>query len=220
MTDLERLWRDSDAVLFDFDGVLADSEPYYRKSWNMVLSSYNHSIPEMAYWKHWSFLGEGLEGEMKRTGLEVSRPKREKERQKAIYREFCLSGMIPMFPLAAEALSSVMRKKPCAIASNTDSDLVKAVARSAVGSMPPVVGGDGLRSKPAPDIFLRAAETLGVQPDRCIVFEDAMKGILAGNSAGMRVVLVRNEYNLEFDGTGASSEINGLREIIETAGRC
>ena len=61
---LSELWSNAQAVLFDFDGVLADSEPFYRKSWNTVLSDFDHSVSEKQYWKHWAFLGEGLEGEI------------------------------------------------------------------------------------------------------------------------------------------------------------
>lgn len=215
--NLHNLWHGSRAVLFDFDGVLADSEPFYRKSWNLVLSSFHHSVPEDAYWKHWSYLGEGLEGEMERTGLRIQFPEREKEKQREIYRDFCLADRIPLFPLAAEALSGVMKQKSCAIASNTHSGLVRRIIGSAVSVLPPVVGGEGLKSKPAPDIFLSAAEVLCVHPEDCLVFEDAMKGIKAGNAAGMKVVLVRNRYNRDFDGTGAALEIQGLGDIVRMA---
>ena len=218
LVNLDKLWHGSTAVLFDFDGVLADSEPFYRKSWNLVLSAFQHSVPEDVYWKHWSYLGEGLKGEMERTGLNISSPEKEKERQRGIYRDFCLAGRIPLFPLAADVIDAVMKQKPCAIASNTNSELVRRVAGSEMAILPPVIGGEGLRSKPAPDIFLRAAETLGVNPENCLVFEDAMKGIKAGNAAGMKVVLVRNRYNKDFDATGAALEIQGLYEIIQVAG--
>lgn len=217
MVNLDQLWHSCRAVLFDFDGVLADSEPFYRKSWNLVLSAYDHSIPEEVYWKHWAFLGEGLQGEIERTGLEVSSPEKEREKQREIYREFCLSGIIPLFPLAEKAVSSVMKRRPCVIASNTNSKLVKSIIGSSIPVIPSVTGGEGLRPKPAPDIFLRAAETLEVPPDSCLVFEDAMKGITAGNAAGMKVVLVRNRYNRDFDGFGAACEIQGLEEIVAMA---
>jgi len=216
--NLKSLWQDSQAILFDFDGVLADSEPYYRKSWNLVLSAFQHRIPKEIYWKHWSYLGEGLSGEMARTGLHVPSPEKAIEEQVRVYSEFCSSGHIPMFPLAAEALNRVMKEKPCAIASNTNSDLVRIIAGSEIDILPPVIGGEGLRGKPFPDIFLRAAEYLEVPPESCLVFEDALKGIRAGNAAGMKVVLVRNEYNKDFSGNGATLEIEGLQEIIDVAG--
>lgn len=55
----------------------------------------------------------------------------------------------------------------------------------------------GARSKPAPDIFLRAAEGIGVEPGSCIVFEDAPGGIAAANAAGMRAVALTRTFTRE-----------------------
>ncbi|MGM0627877.1 MAG: hypothetical protein ACQETZ_06940, partial [Candidatus Fermentibacterota bacterium] len=49
-------------LILDFDGVVADSEPLFRRSWNHALSSVGHRVSEEDYWLHWSSLGEGLEG--------------------------------------------------------------------------------------------------------------------------------------------------------------
>lgn len=210
---LSELWKSAQAVLFDFDGVLADSEPFYRKSWNIVLADYGHSVPEKEYWNHWAFMGEGLAGEMKRTGLHVDNTDAARACQKSIYSDFCRSGMVPLFPYASSVLKMTMEKKPCAIASNTDSDLIVTIAGKAVDSLPSVIGGEGLRPKPFADIFLKASEFLSVDPSKCLVFEDAWKGIRAAESAGMPVVLVRNCYNKDLPAPEASCEIQGLNEL-------
>ena len=56
-------------------------------------------------------------------------------------------------------------------------------------------GTDGFRGKPAPDIYLAAAEKLCVEPNKCLVFEDIIPGIQAGKSAGMRVCAVEDLYS-------------------------
>ena len=207
------LWSNALAILFDFDGVLADSEPLYRKSWNAVLAEYSHTISETHYWKHWAFMGEGLEGEMKRTGLIVNDMDAARGRQKKLYNSFCKKGMVPLFPEASEVLERVIPRKICAIASNTDSDLVKTIAGNCVPFLPPVIGGEGLRPKPFPDIFLKASEFLSVEPSKCLVFEDAWKGVKAAELAGMPVVLVRNRYNSNLPAPEADCEIQGLHEL-------
>ena len=56
-------------------------------------------------------------------------------------------------------------------------------------------GTESIESKPAPDIYLAAAKELGVEPSRCLVFEDIVEGIMAGKSAGMTVVAVDDDYS-------------------------
>jgi beta-phosphoglucomutase-like phosphatase (HAD superfamily) len=58
-----------------------------------------------------------------------------------------------------------------------------------------VTGDDVTRGKPAPDLFLKAAEGLGVDPADCVVFEDAPAGIAAAVNAGMRAVAVPNSHS-------------------------
>ena len=212
---VQTLWHSCSAVLFDFDGVLADSEPFYRKTWNTVLERYGHTVSEGDYWKYWSFLGEGLEGEIERHGLRIPSTSQARSLQKRLYKEYCLSGQIPLFPLASRVLQMTRACKTCAIASNTDAELVAAILSAAGGPDLPVIGGNGLRPKPFPDVFLKAAATLGVPPGNCLVLEDAMKGIKAGSSAGMPVILVRNRYNSGLDASGAACEISGLNELFD-----
>ncbi|HPF32305.1 MAG TPA: HAD family phosphatase [Candidatus Sabulitectum sp.] len=215
MKALEELWSGCEAILLDFDGVLADSEPFYRRSWNRVLSRWNHSVGKEDYWKYWAYLGQGLEGEMERTGLLVPSPDEAKAEQKKIYAEFCHSGVIKPFPGAEKLLSAIIKLKPCAIASNTSSDLIRCITSRWGAAVPTIVGGEGLRSKPCPDIYLKASELLSVKPSRCLVIEDAMKGVIAGREAGMKVILVRNGYNDPFDANGASGESRGLMPLVE-----
>lgn len=59
-----------------------------------------------------------------------------------------------------------------------------------------MTGCDVAKGKPSPDIYLAVAEKLGVDPARCLVFEDIIPGIQAGKSAGMKVCAVEDEYSL------------------------
>ena len=53
------------------------------------------------------------------------------------------------------------------------------------------------KGKPAPDVYLAVAERLGVEPSRCLVFEDIPAGIKAGNAAGMTVIAIEDDYSKE-----------------------
>lgn len=58
-----------------------------------------------------------------------------------------------------------------------------------------MTGSEVTRGKPAPDIYLKTAEMLGIAPERCLVFEDIIPGIIAGKAAGMRVCAVEDAYS-------------------------
>lgn len=58
-----------------------------------------------------------------------------------------------------------------------------------------ITGSDGLKGKPAPDMYLEAAKRLKVEPKKCLVFEDIIPGILAGKRAGMKVCAIEDAYS-------------------------
>lgn len=205
-------WESCGAVLFDFDGVLADSEPFYRETWNTAIAP-APSIGKNEYFLRWSFLGQGEEH---LTEMGFTRHDREalRDRQKELYGALCRSGAIPLFPETAELLSWVSGRKPCIIASNTDSALVRTVLERGGSPVPAVVGGEGSRHKPHPDIFLRAAALLGLPPGSCLVVEDAWKGIEAARRGGFRAVLVRTPHNLGLD-AGAVCEAGSLSRLFQ-----
>lgn len=209
----------ADAMLLDFDGVIADSEPFFRRSWNMALEPWGLIIPEKDYWKYWSSLGEGLRGEMERRGLSSVDPELAERRQRQFYREFVESGMIPLFPGSVEFLETLdsgegWAGRPYCIASNTPAELVRDILSAGGAPVPNIVGGEGLDKKPSPAIFLEAASRLDCSPRSTVVLEDSWKGVEAAERGGFISVLVMNRYNRDLeiesmfrvDGTGTLME--------------
>ena len=76
-----------------------------------------------------------------------------------------------------------------------------------------VSGSEVTRVKPAPDIFLKAANRLGVVPAQCAVLEDAEKGVLAAQAAGMRCVAIPNGYTRDHDFSQATLVCVSLHEV-------
>jgi len=103
----------------------------------------------------------------------------------------------PLFAGLPELVGKLAGRYTLALASGSDRPVVEAVLRldglgrffSAVVSAPDVKHG-----KPAPDIFLRAAELLKVAPHECCVIEDSKTGVTAGVAAGMQVIAITNTY--------------------------
>ncbi len=217
--NFELAWSTATSFLFDFDGVLADSEPLFRRSWNMALEPWCHEISSEDYWKYWSSLGEGLEGEIRRCGLKGIDIPLARKRRKEVYEGFVNDGMVPLFPRAAQLLEMLSLKKnsswrPFCIASNTPCSLIRKILIKGGAPVPLIVGGDGLEKKPSPDIFLRASSLLAGCPSSTLVFEDSWKGIAAAERGGFISVLVLNSYNR---GLEIRSEfvIDGIQPILD-----
>jgi HAD superfamily hydrolase (TIGR01509 family) len=202
---LDGLLQRAEAVLFDFDGVLVDSERYHYRGYNDAFEKRGHTLREEEYWEYWTSRGEGIAGEVRRHGLQLSRAEIE-----AIYVEagqrftaFCREGLIPFFPGMLEGLLELEGKDMrCAIASNSrESDIATIFERAGHSPPPCVVVGrrDGLRSKPHPDIYVYAAGVLGAAPAACLAIEDAHKGLEAARAVGMRCVILKNELNRQLE---------------------
>ena len=111
-----------------------------------------------------------------------------------IMKETALTTGIPLKKGARTLLDTLESKRiPCAVASSSPYHLVETYLRKldvfhyfrAFAT-----GTDELPSKPEPDIFLLAAERLGVSPENCLVLEDSVNGIRAGRAAGMTVCMI------------------------------
>ena len=101
----------------------------------------------------------------------------------------------PAIDGAVDAVRRIAAEVPVAIASSAHPDVI-AAAVDAIGVrdvLGAIVSSDEVpHGKPAPDVYLVAAERLGVEPARCLVVEDSVNGVRAGKAAGMFVVLVPN----------------------------
>ena len=218
-SDIRSVIRSSTSFLFDFDGVLADSEPFFRKSWNAALKPWNHSISEEDYWKYWSSLGEGIRGEIARKGLSGIDIPIVEQSQKNFYEQFVKNDTIPLFPHARKLLEFLSSdgnpsKHPFCIASNTSIILIEHILQAAAVPVPLIVGGDDLKKKPSPDIFLRASSLLHCDPSSTIVFEDSWKGVTAAGRGGFISVLVLNPYNRNL-GIESDFVVDGISSLID-----
>lgn len=102
-------------------------------------------------------------------------------------------GMIPLKKGARELLQSLEERHiPRAVASSSDPVTIATYMEAAgiKGFFSALVSASGLPSKPAPDVFLKAAEALHTAPENCLVLEDSVNGVKAGRAAGMRVCMI------------------------------
>jgi len=182
-----------DAVLFDCDGVLVDSEPLT----NGVL----RDMLEEAGWKLSSaecmrlFIGKAVKDEIAIIEANTGRPLTAEwlDEFRGRRNEALVEGLLPILG-AVEAVALIHELYDGRIACGSGADRFKVELQlEKCGLMPYFKGrifsGHELpRSKPAPDVYLAAAAALGVDPKRCAVVEDTVTGVTAGVAAGATVL--------------------------------
>lgn len=189
---------DIHAVIFDMDGVLLDSEPLHHAAMNAVLALHGHFVEDAEYS---SYIGDSSENAWRavtaRRGLPGNLADWLARYDDAVCAVVSKCGEpMPGLP----ALLEDLRRDgiPMAVASSSPMRWVEtSLDRIGVRSYFRVlVGGEMLlRPKPAPEIFLRAALILGVQPAYCVVIEDSPRGLEAAREAGMFVVALQPDQS-------------------------
>jgi beta-phosphoglucomutase family hydrolase len=183
-----------EALIFDMDGTLVDSMPYHEKAWELIFPELGVSVDRFEFFT-WSAGLTNKEIFPRLLGRDVSSDELAQlaGRKEALYRE-CYRNVMQVMPGAIDLLE-LARAKGVKTALGTAAppeniDLV-------IGGMnlhehfPVIVGGADVKNgKPNPEIFLRCAEKLNIEPARCIVFEDTPAGVEAAYRAGMRCVAI------------------------------
>lgn len=193
-----------DAVIFDMDGVIVDSEPIYLKAINQFLKPYNKSITKeysqqffggspFVMWKK-TLSNLGLSDQLT---IDECVQGMLKIRERLIKED----GYIPIpgvIPLIKDFYSQGL---PLAVASSATTEDILTVTES-MGIRQyfrHLVSGQNecKHVKPAPDVFIKAGQKLNISPKRCIIIEDSYNGIVAAKRAGMHVIGFQNpEYNI------------------------
>lgn len=179
------------AFIFDLDGVLIDSMPMHTEAWKAYLERLGveqEYIEQRMHGKRNSELVRDLIGADLAEDV-VFEHGAAKER---LFREMILEADLDRFriPGLTEFLERY-RAVPMAVASNAEPQNIDFVLdRLHLREFFPITvdGSQVKRPKPFPDVYLRAASSLGMKPANCIVFEDSPTGVGAGVAAGMRVV--------------------------------
>jgi HAD superfamily hydrolase (TIGR01509 family) len=185
-----------DAVVFDLDGLLLDSEQLWdevreelarerggRWSERAQADMMGMSSPE---WSRYMHDVVGLSESPDEIAEEVVR------RMEARYRE-----RLPLIPGARVAVERLAARWPLALASSSNRPLIDLALET--GGLAPffaatVSSEEVARGKPAPDVYLEAARRLGAEPAQCAAVEDSSNGLRAAHAAGMRVLAFPNVH--------------------------
>ncbi len=215
---LRALMQRCSCVVFDFDGLLADSEPFHYLAYNEVFERYGHTLNKDEYWVEWTSKGKGIAGEIERHNLNLGVDPVELRQQKfELYSRYCESGDIKLFPEALALTKSLIPTHRLAIASGSWTKDIRSILKNAnaLSHFPVILGKESApREKPYPDIFLEAAKALAHPPETCLVMEDALKGLQAATQANMPCLIIRNPLNQNIDFSGADLVLSSLAELI------
>ena len=192
---------EADALLFDMDGLMVDSEPlWFEVERAFARARGGDWTDDLAD----ACVGKGLLNTLHVLGARFHFPVEPVAMVDEIIDAFILrASELRLKPGCAEILAAARGKVPMACASSSHSRLVHAALErlSLTAFFDAIVTGDAvLHPKPAPDVFLLAAERLAALPARCVVLEDSMAGVTAGVAAGMRVIAVPEHDPAAFAG--------------------
>ena len=207
------------AVVFDFDGVLADSEPLHLRSYQQIFQPHGVKLDAKTYCER--YLGFDDEGAFRHIaddfGLilgdeEIELLMAEKTRRL----EALLSNENVLYPGAAACVRGLAAVWPISIASGAVRYEIELMLRG-TGLLDTfkfiVAAGETDRTKPAPDPYLRAAELHGVPPSACVAIEDSRWGLDSARSAGLRTIAITHTYPREELTGEADLIVDRLEEI-------
>lgn len=190
------------AVLFDFDGVVVQSEMLHKRTFLELLAPYGVEVSDERWYKEFAGTGSKhiFEVLVKEHGIERD-PEDLMQRRKGIYEGYVRQGMLKEMPGVRDFLRSLRERGiRTAIVSGSHRTNVQLTLETLGmrGLFDLIVSGDDLDvRKPDPEPFLLAARRLGVAPSECIAIEDSVSGMKAARSAGMRLVCVYSHPSVD-----------------------
>jgi HAD superfamily hydrolase (TIGR01509 family) len=205
------------ALIFDFDGLIMDTEGPVYQSWRELFLLYGYEMT-LDDWQicigsaegtatFFNNLGEKLDGSF---DMQAEAPKR-------LQRELELVASQPILPGVMEYIQQAREMGlKLGIASSSSCKWVKGhlEQRGLHDRFDCVLGADDVKvTKPDPTLYLTALECLGVGPDQAIAFEDSPNGVLAAKRAGLYCVAVPNPLTRQLRIEQADLQLNSLRDL-------
>lgn len=187
------------AALFDMDGVLVDNHHFHMESWQQFAARYERTITpdQYAQFINGRVAADSMPYVMQRP-LVANELHTLAEEKEAIYRALYAQTLAPTPGLIDFLTALKSHNVPMAVGTSAPvSNIAFTLDGTGIRSYFSAIVDASMihRGKPDPEIYLAAAQVLGVSPERCVVFEDAFSGIEAGLRAGMAVVALATTHS-------------------------
>jgi beta-phosphoglucomutase-like phosphatase (HAD superfamily) len=204
------------AVVFDLDGVLVDSGAHHRDAWRAMCRDCGVSPPP-DFWR--LTIGRPAEDAVALlvAGIDGAEARRLADLKREHYARLSRRGVMAVAGAGPFVGTLVRERVPRAVAtsaSRRDTERVLEALGLTAQIDAAVTADDVRRGKPDPEVYLKAAERLGVDPRACLVFEDAIVGVHGARAAGMRVIGVTTAHTAdELLAAGAERAVPHFEEL-------
>lgn len=206
------------AVLFDMDGLMIDSEPLNFKAWKSVFETYSINLKEDEFNQRYVGISdkEGTEDMVTRYKLSISAAELSQVKR-SIYKQFLQTQLVPKPGLINLLINLQKKEYKTAIGSGSSLEEIQMVVKKLdifhlINTF--VSAEEVSKGKPAPDIYLEVAKRLKVNPNECLVLEDAAPGVKAAKAAGMMCFAIPSRETKGHDFSLADKILNSLSEVF------
>jgi len=186
------------AVIWDLDGVIIDSADAHRRAWQRLAREEGVTFTDADFWATFGKRNDAILAELWGP-LPAEQVKALADRKEAYFRELIRETAAPL-PGAMELMRGLHEAGfRQALASSTPTENIELISEvlGLKQYLTELVSGETVpHGKPAPDIFLKAAKELDVDPSVCLVIEDAVAGVEAAHAGGMRCIAVAGNRDL------------------------
>src|SRR5260370_18039608 len=194
-------------AIFDWDGVIIDSSAHHEESWERLAKETGYQLPPDHFKKGFGMKNEFIIPNLLQWASDPEEITRLSLRKETLDREIVLEWVLKPLPGVVAWLDRLRDASvPCAIGSSThllniETGLALIGLKDRFQTI--VTAEDVSHGKPDPEVFLKAGSRLGLHPECCVVFEDALVGIEAAHRGGMKVV------------AGGPTKSNSALEVVE-----
>jgi len=217
---LSKVLKKVEAVVFDMDGVLSDTEPIYLNIEKKIISRYGKTLTDRLIEKiKGSSLVDAMGTIVRELDIKADPQKLALEEERE-FRNYILDNPIPVVPCAKDLIEIVKNLGyRIALATSTafDNAIVILSKTGFKDHFEVIITGDKVENtKPAPDIYLKCSQMLNIDPQFCLAIEDSLNGCKAAKNAGMLVIAVNvdNKAVMEFEKV-ANMVYNSNCELME-----
>jgi HAD superfamily hydrolase (TIGR01509 family) len=202
-------------IIFDMDGVIIDSNHIHYENWSEIFKKkFSKKIPVKEFAEH---LGESQK-EFTASMIKIAKVETSYDELTPLIYEnyFRLKDKIKLKSGIKEALACLKPDYKIALGTGASKEFAIDIImiQGIADYFDCIVAGDEVkRAKPDPEIFLKAAEMLGLKPNECVVIEDAKMGIIAAKNAGMKVISIPDDLTKHQDHSIADLKLDSISDL-------